>query len=285
MQLPLYQQLDNLKFLKKSLTAKILFVSFLGTHVPLIALLSFFLFLSDLPLSAHLDVLIIALIATLIGTTLTLLGLFLLLSPVRMTASALENYRKKHILPKLPTMFKDEAGILMANTQLTLEELSALMQSVQEEALTDALTGLLNRRALIKRLDSAIARKESLIISLIDLNKFKQINDTYGHKAGDEVLTYFSKALKTHSPTDSWIARLGGDEFVMLFENSSSVQVKILFDQVRLYMQKHPLALENGVQITPEFSVGIQTINSPCSAEMALERADAAMYRDKKSNR
>ena len=108
--LNLYSSLGNLPWLKKSYTAKIMVVAFLGTHVPLLTLLVWFLTSNAYSVETSVRVLLIALLATLAGTAATLYTLRYLLVPVILTSEALQNYLDTRTLPNLPTEFDDEVG-------------------------------------------------------------------------------------------------------------------------------------------------------------------------------
>src|SRR5690606_10948379 len=94
-----------------------------------------------------------------------------------------------------------------------LEEARRVME---HNSLHDALTGLPNRRFLDQQLALAGDNERPLTLLHIDLDRFKDINDTLGHSAGDEVLKQAATVLRTHVPVEDFIARIGGDEFVLL---------------------------------------------------------------------
>ncbi|WP_336622322.1 hypothetical protein [Chlorogloeopsis sp. ULAP01] len=113
--LSLYSSLAHFGLLKKSYTAKIMLVAFLGTHVPLLTLLFSFVISNSYSFEIAVRVLLISLVATLAGTAATLYALRHLLAPVILTSAALHNYLNTKTLPELPTQFTDEAGTLMAD--------------------------------------------------------------------------------------------------------------------------------------------------------------------------
>ncbi|RZJ72246.1 HAMP domain-containing sensor histidine kinase [Flavobacterium sp.] len=116
----LYKNLSSIGFLRKNYAFKFLFVAFLGIHIPLIGLIFFVLFGNANESPAL--ILVFTLVLTLVATAATLILLRKLTWPVHLAANQLEDYRLKGILPNLPRGFQDEAGILMANVQRTIEE-------------------------------------------------------------------------------------------------------------------------------------------------------------------
>lgn len=95
-----------------------------------------------------------------------------------------------------------------------------LSSEIQRLADHDALTGLLNRRALFERLDEAVARRAPFVLAVLDLDGFKQLNDTHGHLAGDEALRVVAGRMREAAVPGDHLARLGGDEFVMVTADS-----------------------------------------------------------------
>ncbi len=157
-QLFLYSSLAHFRLLKKSYTAKIMLVAFLGTHVPLLTLLFSFVISNSYSLEMTAQVLIIALFATLAGTAATLYALRHLLAPVILTSAALQDYLNTKTLPELPIQFADEAGTLMADTSQTLHKLDELIHYITNY---DDLTGLPNRDLFRDRLNNTLSQPQN----------------------------------------------------------------------------------------------------------------------------
>ncbi len=160
----------------KSYKSKLMVVAFAGTHIPLLTLLFYFFNSTTVEAEAKLQILVIALLATLIGTAATLLALHSLLSPIGLTARALQIYRRQKLLPTLPTQYTDDAGILMASTSQTLRQLDEFIQYVEDY---DNLTGLPNRKLLKSQLQKEILErqkqvsKQQIEFFIIDIDGFK----------------------------------------------------------------------------------------------------------------
>ncbi|MEP7178419.1 MAG: bifunctional diguanylate cyclase/phosphodiesterase, partial [Pseudonocardiales bacterium] len=145
---------------------------------------------------------------------------------------------------------------------------------------TDDLTMLPNRRAVRNRLDEGLARNERLALMLLDMDGFKEVNDTLGHAAGDIVLQLAAHRMRDALPPDVMIARLGGDEFAVVARSDDEIA---LLESARLILAtvSEPMMVD-GIEIAPSASIGIAvhgTMDS--SASELLRRADVAMYQAK----
>ena len=149
----------------------------------------------------------------------------------------------------------------------------------------DSLTGLPNRLFFNQILHQTLARAErahkTFALFFIDLNKFKEVNDTYGHECGDILLKAIAERLQKNIRADDFIARLGGDEFIIIFESIKSPQEAITVVKMLIEKTKQPLLIE-GCKITPSISIGIAFYPEQASdTETLLKCADKAMYHAK----
>ena len=154
----------------------------------------------------------------------------------------------------------------------------------EHEATHDPLTGLLNRRGMFDLLSQAIARvkrtRASLALLFIDLDLFKQINDTHGHEAGDAVLREVAARLQASIRQTDTAARLGGDEFTVILENiKHDIPDANMLAQKILETLQHPIQLDS-VTATISASIGISMHHPDYerSADQLVNAADAAMY-------
>ena len=158
---------------------------------------------------------------------------------------------------------------------------------LEHEVNHDALTGLANRTLLWDRLEQAIHmahRNKSMVATvLLDLNGFKQINDTFGHDAGDEVLRVVAKRLQAGVRDSDTVARLSGDEFVLVLVNQPSLRFTLrMLERLRAGMNK-PVSI-NGTNVSVAGSMGVSMYPHDGTAALELVRAaDAAMYHAKSS--
>jgi diguanylate cyclase (GGDEF)-like protein len=153
---------------------------------------------------------------------------------------------------------------------------------------TDPLTGLYNRRGFFSAaglMMTANQRRKLAPVSVLafDLDKFKSINDHYGHKAGDAVLEMFAKSVQKTMRTDDIIGRLGGEEFVAVISGKIA-DACIAAERVRVAFEAAALAPGSlGIPVT--VSIGVATGLSTAALEKLIERADAALYRAKENGR
>jgi diguanylate cyclase (GGDEF)-like protein len=162
--------------------------------------------------------------------------------------------------------------------------LQARAEEFERLALVDSLTGLSNRRVAEEQLASEAARSERhghpLTVISFDLDKFKQINDTYGHPAGDQVLKEFARRLESAIRKSDTAARMGGDEFLILLPECDTSQVQTLLDRLR------PMETEYaGAKIPICFSAGWVGYEKGETPEQFLERADRTLYAEKRSGK
>ncbi|MBB6095667.1 diguanylate cyclase (GGDEF)-like protein [Povalibacter uvarum] len=162
--------------------------------------------------------------------------------------------------------------------------------------LTDFLTGWHNRRYLHARLKEELARAQrqgsGLTCLLIDLDKFKQINDQHGHLAGDMALREAAQRVDAHIRDSDAAARFGGDEFVVLAPGISPEQAGALAERIRAAVCESPLEIPGGKSLNLTVSIGVAGIvldrnhsDLKAAAEELLAEADAALYRAKQNGR
>ncbi len=158
-------------------------------------------------------------------------------------------------------------------------------------ALTDSLTGLYNRRYAIKHIEGLMQRiahsEKSVSIMICDLDRFKLVNDTYGHAAGDDVLRQFARrAAKTLRDIDL-VARLGGEEFVVIMPDTDGPDALKVAERLCRKVAKKPMLVAdapNG-ELTVTVSIGLAATKRPMACEELLKIADAALYRAKETGR
>ena len=156
------------------------------------------------------------------------------------------------------------------------------LAQVSEQADTDMLTGLANRRGLERRLSRLRPlADEGIGIAFMDLDLFKQINDTYGHDAGDELLIQIGERLAALTRAEDVVARIGGDEFIFVGRGRRD-EIAALADRLTQAVAGTPFVLTGGVQITASVSVGFSHMASDESdLGEFISRADHAMYQAK----
>ena len=161
---------------------------------------------------------------------------------------------------------------------------------------TDVLTGWHNRRYLQVRMNEELARARreaaSLVCLMIDIDHFKNINDSLGHAAGDRVLREIAQRIETQVRASDIAARYGGEEFVVLLPGTNAESGELLAERVRSAVSAEPVELDNGHSVTITASIGIASVTPSrddadlkTAGESLLARADVALYRAKSAGR
>ena len=186
------------------------------------------------------------------------------------------------IVDNKPRTFTDaDISALKDLAEITERELSAI-----ELAILDDLTGIANRRgfSILAQNSLNLCTRHEIPVSLVffDINKFKQINDRFGHAEGDRALKEFAGQMKRTFRDSDVIARLGGDEFVALLTNTNNLQAEELILRLQLAVESRNLSSNRRYKLS--FSSGVVTVNgSQCpSIDTLLDQADTLMYRKKR---
>lgn len=165
---------------------------------------------------------------------------------------------------------------------------------LEQESITDPLTGVYNRRYLDRRLEEEINRAKRydlpLSILLIDIDRFKQVNDTYGHQVGDSLLIHLSKVILSHIRTSDVAARYGGDELLILAQNATLDSATTLAERLRQNVEEDQPELSSDPDEEQDFrvtvSIGIAGLGPDITdAESLVKYADEALYRAKQEGR
>jgi diguanylate cyclase (GGDEF)-like protein len=175
--------------------------------------------------------------------------------------------------------------------QASLAIINARMhQSMSKEAMSDALTGLPNRRALDARLENEVYRAarygHQFAVLMMDLDGFKAVNDTHGHDIGDKVLHDFAQFLSEAKRSSDFLARYGGDEMTMILPETDGNSATELAEKIRQRMEKFELLMPDGTKPKLGISGGIALYpHNAKTASDLLRTADEALYRAKKHAR
>jgi diguanylate cyclase (GGDEF)-like protein len=161
--------------------------------------------------------------------------------------------------------------------------------------LTDSLTGLYNRRHLQHRLEQEVNRAQrygqTLSCLFVDADHFKQINDRYGHAAGDQVLTALAQRLRARLRTSDLPTRYGGEEFAVLLPQTDPASARFLADEIRRGVAAEPVVLDSGETVAVTVSIGVAAMaagdgrSAHEAGETLLQAADAAVYQAKRDGR
>nr|WP_320192415.1 diguanylate cyclase [uncultured Desulfobacter sp.] len=172
------------------------------------------------------------------------------------------------------------------------ERIIRLEEKVLELARNDSLTGTLNRRAFMEKLDEELERaarnKIPLSLLMTDIDHFKQVNDQYGHIAGDRVLKQFvSQMAQTVRPYD-FIGRYGGEEFILCLPDCSIKEGRDIAERMRIKIETTPMHISthrSPIHITSSFGISSFSSAGENNAETLIKKADEALYSAKNEGR
>lgn len=178
-------------------------------------------------------------------------------------------------------------GVFLGSVSI-MSDVTAVRQqefALKTKAETDSLTGLLNRESFL--LEFSVQLQKSALsgvpvsLLMMDLDKFKSINDTYGHNMGDHVLSAYADLLRKVLRSEDIVARLGGDEFVALLPGIAKREAIEIANRILLYAKDERVLNETGTSIPLVVSIGVCDNAGNATADVILECADQAMYRAK----
>lgn len=163
------------------------------------------------------------------------------------------------------------------------------MQELEREASQDSLTGLKNRRRFEEDLAAAVARsrREGTTggLLMLDLDHFKQVNDTLGHPAGDRLIREVAMVLRSRARETDALARLGGDEFALVLPNCSLAEAQIVAEAIASAVREHRPAVKGAPPVTASIGIAMFGPGTRTDPDLVAAAADAAMYAAKDAGR
>jgi two-component system cell cycle response regulator len=172
--------------------------------------------------------------------------------------------------------------------QLT-EERIRMMEKLQKLAITDGLTKLYNSRSFYSQLELEVDRfnryKHPLSLLLLDIDHFKDYNDTYGHLEGDKVLVRFSQLIKSCLRTNDSAYRYGGEEFTVILPETGGEEARTVAQRIRTALETEKFSPLDGQTVTITISIGVTQYHPKEELSTFIQRADKAMYLSKQNGR
>ncbi len=212
-------------------------------------------------------------------------------SHVQQLQAALIGFKKEAATPSDGKSLSLQLQALANKVQQMEKNEEDTRQRLEEErrrALTDSLTGLPNREAYGERSHQEMLRwqryQHPLTLAVIDIDHFKQINDTYGHQTGDKVLKILAGSVSKRLREVDFMARFGGEEFVILLPETNTENALIILNRIREGLAKTPFRYQDK-RITITISIGISGFKEGDSVETVFVRADQALYDAKEGGR
>lgn len=187
------------------------------------------------------------------------------------------------ITPDAYAAFTEAISRFDQSMQVLVRELWDLLRH------TDPLTGIADRHAMLPRLDEARERLRrtghTCCICMVDLDHFKEINDRYGHAAGDAVLEAISAFLAANLRRQDQVCRYGGEEFVIMLPDTDAAAALPIIDRLRRGLAELPIVLDDGSRLAMTASFGIAPLSASLPVETSIAQADEAMYAAKRAGR
>lgn len=185
-------------------------------------------------------------------------------------------------LPKASSDSEIIAKIRSAARRLEMERrLHIQNEELQTLAMTDELTGIANRRALFRAAEDIVRSGRSMAVVLFDLDRFKAINDTYGHLTGDRILADVAATFRANTRYEDIIGRYGGDEFLLLLPDTEVDEARQISDRVLAKIRQLVWTLDSAV-LTVSAQRGVGTAGPGITLADAIASCDEALYRRKR---
>jgi diguanylate cyclase len=157
--------------------------------------------------------------------------------------------------------------------------------SMRSKATTDSLTRINNRASIDDKMRVLQAQRQPCGLMMLDLDNFKKVNDTYGHVAGDGVLTGIGRILQDSVRNEDFVGRYGGEEFIVITSSHEPLQVNAVAERIRSKVENACFKTEEGKEIRLTISIGTSLFLPGMTSERAIEMADEALYAAKRSGK
>jgi diguanylate cyclase (GGDEF)-like protein len=209
--------------------------------------------------------------------------------PLQRLAQATSEISKGNYNVQLPLNRRDELGEVAHAFNLMAQNVKENFAKVSEMANRDGLTGLYNARffqeALARELDRVKRSGRPLSVIIFDADRFKKVNDRYGHPVGDQILQHLSHLARSVLRGYDVMARYGGEEFIVMLTDTTGSQAVLMAERMRKMIEQRPLLTDEGDTIRATVSVGVATARAPYEKKELISEADQALYRAKETGR
>ena len=258
--------------------------------------------LEEVSTNLHDKIIYLAVLILFLSLLFSTIYLRKLLRPIQELADTAQEIAKGNYRIRAKVNTNDEVGMLARHFNMMVDRLEDqivnLDKKIQEKtaelqklAITDALTKLYNRRYFseisMEMYRLGKRKHEPLSIIMLDIDKFKRINDTYGHQVGDQVIIALSQCINEVKRKSDIACRYGGEEFILLLPNTGRDGAYGVAERLRETVAGYTIVLEDGQKVTFTISLGVSEVDysHDKNIEDAIRRADDAMYIAKKEGR
>lgn len=263
----------------RSYHLRIFAICFAAVHLPLIAFLAIEAARGDW----HLNIFVPLLLATLAGTVIAITALGALLAPIRHATKLLSAIQAGQRVDGVPSGGADLVGELLAGVTLAAAATAARIEHLSDEAARDMLTGLYNRRGFLGATAIRLDADRHAVVALLDVDRFKALNERFGLVEGDRVLQDFADCVTEGLREADVVARWGGEEFAVMMFDISLDRARNALERLRQRLRTSPIQLIDGEPLT--FSCGLAAFAGADGLEGAILQADAALYTAKLAGR
>jgi len=210
------------------------------------------------------------------------------------TTEAFLHHKSGHRVPvTIKTIPLYEDNILVGSVEifkeiLKVDEMEFELERLKSLALIDQLTNLPNRRYIESKMEHKLEEYKTLDllfgVAFLDIDFFKNVNDTFGHDVGDEVLKMVAKTYSNSVRSSDYVGRWGGEEFIVIFSNCNEDKLKKLSERIRMLVEKSCVKI-NGDSIKVTISIGATLVKQGDTMDSIVGRADKLMYASKTNGR
>lgn len=225
----------------------------------------------------------VLLASTLVGTGIAIFAVSALLAPIKRATHLLHAVQGGARIDPMPVGGDDLVGRLLHGVAQAANETARRIDQLKDAAERDVLTGLRNRRGFLAAVTPLLARGKASVIAILDIDRFKAVNDDHGHDRGDQLLTDFADQLSAQLRRSDVSARWGGEEFIILFPDTSIAQAQDILTRLRQSIRSDAAFLIDDRIVT--FSCGAAMVGEGVGLADATRLADALLYDAKAAGR
>lgn len=211
-----------------------------------------------------------------------------ILTPINALTQAIYSFEKGDNSIKNIAHYNDEVGLMSKQFFKMKQRLDNDYKDIKYLALTDSLTGIGNRRSFFEIFEKYIKlfhrTDEKMSLMILDIDHFKNVNDTYGHLVGDEVLKFLTHCIKQKIRDSDIFARFGGEEFIILLPKTNIDGCLNVANNIRAHIESYP-CITGKLSVYITVSIGITEYNKDIETKNIIKRADEALYTAKRDGR
>ena len=213
-----------------------------------------------------------------------------LLHPLELLIEGIKKITAGNLSFSIKNVSDDEIGVVVDAFNHMTQKRKRVTEELEEMAIRDGLTGLYNHKFFYTSLEKEVARDDryhnTVALLLIDIDHFKNVNDRYGHRAGDTILSALSQRIMTRARATDYVCRYGGEEIAVILIETNITEAQAIAEELRILIEKEPFLIEDGRYISITVSIGVSAYSEEAKdASMMVSNADNALYRAKENGR